>query len=190
MTPHEIAARAHAFLFAEGEPLTLKKLSQLCECDESALASGLDALSGKLETTGLALLRTEKEAALLVSPTVRDAVAHALERDEERDIGDAGLEVIAILLYEGPSTRADIDYIRGVNSSSTIRTLLARGLVERAGNPHDGREYVYAPTIQLLAHLGVRNTKELPDYATIAQELSMFKVTAHGDIKQRGDGSE
>ena len=99
----------------------------------------------------------------------------------ERDIGDAGLEVLAVLLYEGPSTRAMIDYIRGVNSSSTLRNLLLRGLVERSGNPEDGREYLYRPTTDLLAHLGSPTRESLPEYATISRELAAFKATQqHG----------
>jgi segregation and condensation protein B len=123
------------------------------------------------------LVRTDKEAALAVSQTVRESVAAILQKEQEREIGDAGLEVLGILLYEGPSTRAQIDYVRGVNSSSTIRTLLTRGLIERSGNPEDGREYLYRPTVELLAHLGVTETKYLPDYETIARELTSFKST-------------
>ncbi len=84
---------------------------------------------------------------------------------------------MAIILYRGPSTRAQIDYIRGVNTASTLRNLLARGLLERTGNPDDAREYLYRPTVELLAHLGVTEGKELPDYATIVAELSAFEST-------------
>lgn len=96
-------------------------------------------------------------------------------RETDRDIGDAGLEILGILLYRGPSTRSQIDYIRGVNSSSTLRNLLARGLVERAGNPEDAREFLYRPTVECMAHLGVRSKEELPEYATIAHELAAFE---------------
>ena len=118
----------------------------------------------------------------MISTAAREAVANVLKEEAERDIGDAGLEVLAILLYEGPSTRATIDYIRGVNSSSTIRTLLTRGLVERSGNPDDGREYIYKPTTDLFAYVGVRKREDLPEYGTIAGELAAFKVArdAHG----------
>jgi hypothetical protein len=53
--------------------------------------------------------------------------------------------------------------------------LLARGLLERAGNPLDGREYIYRPTAELLAHLGVSEGKDLPEYATISSELATFE---------------
>ena len=97
------------------------------------------------------------------------------------EIGEAGLEVLAIVLYRGASTRAQIDYIRGVNTASTLRNLLSRGLLERAGNPEDAREYLYRPTVELLAHLGVRNNKELPSHEEIAAELGAFEARAKSD---------
>ena len=173
--PLDLASDIQGLLFAEGGPLTVKKLTSMLNCDAATLAQGFDALDQKLADSGLALVRTETEVALAVSQKSRDIVAEVLAKEQNRDIGDAGLEILGVLLYEGPSTRATIDYIRGVNSSSTLRTLLSRGLVERTGNPEDGREYLYRPTVELMAHLGVSKGQELPDYATIAVELSDFK---------------
>jgi segregation and condensation protein B len=180
----DIAARAQALLFAEGDSLTFKKLCQLLGCDDATLKQALDALAENLTGSGLALVRTGSEAALAVSPETRDTVAAALQRDQSREIGDAGLEILGIVLYEGPSTRAEIDYVRGVNSSSTLRLLLSRGLIERVGNPEDGREYLYRPSIELLAHLGVTDANKLPEYGTIAEELKIFKTKAKNDVFQ------
>ncbi len=174
-------AHIEALLFAEGGPLPYKRLATLLHLESAILDEALIALQKRLEGTGLCIIRTDTEVALAVSPISRDVVGTII-KNEERDIGDAGLEVLAILLYEGPSSRASIDYIRGVNSSYTLRALLSRGLIERSGNPEDGREYVYRPTTELMAHLGVRSKEELPDHATIAAELATFKSTqaSHG----------
>ncbi len=174
----DLASRAQALLFAEGDSLLVKKLAQLLECEQPALLQALTELKEKLKGTGLTLVQTELEVALAVAAETGDTVRAARAKDASRDIGDAGLEVIGILLYEGSSTRADIDYIRGVNSTSTLRALLSRGLIDRIGNPLDGREYLYQPTVELLAHLGVSTARELPEYATIASELATFKATA------------
>ena len=181
---NDLANKVQALLFAEGDSVQIKKLAQLLSCDEATLAQALDVLASRFAGTGLALVRTDREVALAVSAETRESVAEILAK-EDREIGDAGLEVLSILLYEGPSTRATIDYIRGVNSGSTMRTLLARGLVERTGNPEDGREYLYRPTVALLAHLGVDDIKNLPEYATIARELATFK-SASKDVFHDG----
>lgn len=173
----KLAAQAQALLFSEGGALTFKSLAKSLECSEKDLKAALDALAQRLEGSGLSLVRSDTEAVLAIAPDAREVVLKKATEEYERDIGDAGLEVLAILLYEGPSTRAMIDYIRGVNSSSTIRNLLIRGLIERAGNPEDAREFIYRPTTDLMAHLGVASRDKLPEYGTISSELNAFKAS-------------
>ena len=173
----ELASLAEAFLFTEGEPVARTRLQKLLSCTGTELDAALQTLSRRREGSGMTLIQTDKEIALAVSPACAPRVRAENEREHEREIGDAGLEVLAILLYRGPSTRSQIDYIRGVNTSTTLRTLLARGLVLRAENPSDSREYLYRPTAGLLAHLGVSKTKDLPEYEKIVGELVAFEKT-------------
>jgi segregation and condensation protein B len=173
----KLSQRLEAFLFAEGGSVTRKKLLQLLECKADELNAAIQELDATLQERGIALIQTETEVGLVVAPNSQEALEKAFEKELGREIGDAGLEVLAILLYKGASTRAQIDYVRGVNSSTTLRGLLARGLVERTGNPEDAREYLYRPTAELLAYLGVRSMGELPSYATIAGELAAFEKT-------------
>lgn len=175
LTP--IAKQAQALLFSEGGSLSYAYLSKTLSCSEGDLKMALESLETALTGTGLALIRSDTEAVLAIAPDAKDAVVKKATEEYDRDIGDAGLEVLAVLLYEGPSTRATIDYIRGVNSSSTIRTLLLRGLVERSGNPEDGREYIYRATTDLLAHLGSTKRENLPEYDILSRELAAFKAT-------------
>lgn len=176
-----LADRIEALLFSEGGPLARAKLSKLLTCNDTELEEAFATLSGRL-SGGLSIVVTEKEAALVVSKEAAPAVEEAYASERDKDIGDAGLEVLAILLYRGPSTRATIDYIRGVNSSFSIRALLTRGLVERTHNPDDSREYLYRPTTELLAHLGTSRMTELPDYGPISAELKSFMDTAQGAV--------
>ena len=164
-------------LFAEAGSLTFKKLASLLECTEENVRAAITHLETSRQG-GLTVVRSETEVALAVAPKDREAVAAILGKEDTKDIGDAGLEVLSVLLYEGPQTRSEIDYIRGVNSSTTLRTLIARGLVERSGNPADGREFVYRPTVELLSYLGVPNAQALPEYATLSRELAAFKSGA------------
>lgn len=180
---NDLPAQAHAFLFSEGGSLTLAKLAQLLNTKEPELREALRALEKRLEGSGITVIQTDTEAALVLAKDTSEVVQSAFKRELDREIGDAGLEVLAIILYRGPSTRAQIDYIRGVNTSSTIRTLLSRGLLERAGNPDDGREYLYRPTVELLAHLGTRTTKDLPEYDAIASELAVFETSQQKSLE-------
>lgn len=177
MTESPLASRIEALLFAEGGTLAIKKIAQLLETSPESARTALDELRNALRGRGISLVISDTEASLVVSPETRDSVKVAYERELGREVGDAGLEVLSILLYRGPSTRAQIDYIRGVNTASTIRTLLSRGLVERVANPDDAREYLYRPTVELIAYLGVTGKRELPEYDTIAAELAAFEKT-------------
>ncbi len=117
-----------AFLFSEGGALRKSRLQQLTGVDAKELESALDELEMRLHG-GLSLVRTETEVALVIEKDTSEVVRQTHKDELGADIGDAGLEVIAIVLYRGPSTRAEIDYIRGVNTSSTVRNLLSRGLL-------------------------------------------------------------
>lgn len=170
-----LSARIEALLFSEGTSVALMKLEKQLGVSRAELTEGLNALSDKLIGTGLAVVRTDTEAALSVSSPCSREIEESYAAELERDIGEAGLEVLSTVLYRGPSTRAEIEYIRGVNSSSTMRTLLQRGLIERAPNPKDAREYLYRPTTVLLAHLGVTKTEDVSEHATISAELAAFE---------------
>jgi len=182
------SAQIQALLFSEGGALSLKALEKALGCSAEEVQEGLENLASALEGSGLTLVRSETEAVLVVATVATEVVTKKATEEYGRDIGDAGLEVLAILLYEGASSRAQIDYIRGVNSSSSLRNLLTRGLIERSGNPEDGREFIYRPTTELLAHLGVSDRTALPEYGTISAELSSFKAShAAGDTDSPGN---
>lgn len=183
-----LASAAEALLFSEGGSMLRRKLAGALECKELDLQEALDLLSARLKG-GISLIQGENEVSLAVSKDSSETVLAAQKRELSREIGDAGLEVLAIVLYSGPSTRARIDYIRGVNTASTLRALLSRGLLEREGNPVDAREYLYKPTVELLAYLGITSAKDLPDYGTISAELAHFEQeqNEHGTTESSND---
>jgi segregation and condensation protein B len=171
----DTAAQIEAFLFSEGGSLTKKRLLQLTSSTAEELEAALKQLSERLSGHGLMLVVSDLEVALVMTPESGLRVQEARGKELNKDIGDAGLEVLAIVLYRGPSTRAQIDFIRGVNTATTVRNLMARGLLVRTGNPSDGREYLYRATTELLAHLGQGRVEDMPEYATISRELANFE---------------
>jgi len=108
-------------------------------------------------------------------------------RKEEysRELGRAGTEALAAVLYRGPLTRAEVDFIRGVNSSHTLRTLTMRGLLRKTSNPKDERSYLYEPTTELLATLGVARVEDLPQWSEVREKLatleSAYREKEHED---------
>lgn len=175
----ELSREIEALLFAEGGSMTFARLARATGKSEGEVKAALPFIESRLSNGALALVRSDTEASLGIAPNAQKPVLAMLRDEEERNIGEAGLEILGVLLYEGPATRAEIDYIRGVNSSSTLRSLLSRGLVERSGNPEDGREFIYRPTTELMAFLGVTTRENLPEYGIISGELKAFKQQQH-----------
>src|SRR3989344_8237671 len=99
----DLASKIQALLFAEGDAMSLKKLVALLDSEVVAIDSALKALAERLSGGPLTLVLTDTEAALAVSADAQSTVTEARAKSEEREIGDAGLEVLAVLLYEGAS---------------------------------------------------------------------------------------
>ncbi len=170
-----LEAKLEAFLFWKGEPLSKKKIEVALGCTKDELETALTALETTLSSRGIRLMRLDDEVELRTSPETSDMIMKLAKEELVRDLGKAGLETLAIILYKGPIKRSEIDYIRGVNSSFIVRNLLIRGLIERVTEREGGgRGYLYKPTIDLLAHLGVAKLDELPDFAKVKAEMDAF----------------
>jgi segregation and condensation protein B len=164
------AAELHAVLFAAGEPMAKKKLAALLGIQAAGLMDAVKDVRAKLAGSGLAVIETEDELELRTAPEAADVVKKLREGELTKDLGKAGLEALAVVLYQGGATRSEIDWIRGVNSAQTVRSLMLRGLVERTEDPSDKRRFRYRATPDALAHLGVASREELPRFAELSKE--------------------
>jgi segregation and condensation protein B len=93
---------------------------------------------------------------------------------------------LSIISYAGPITRADIEYIRGVNSSFTVRSLLMRGLIEREVDPKRANAYIYSASFDLLRHLGLSNNEDLPEY----QKYKDLVAHLHKSLQEKNNQSQ
>jgi len=170
-------SQIEAILFFKSEPVAIKRLAELLKVREDTVNEALKILEDKLLERGVTLVRNEGEVMLGTAKEASDLIA-GIQKDElSRDLGKAGLEVLSIVLYKGPISRPDIDYIRGVNSSFILRHLLVRGLIDRVPNPLDARSYLYKPTFDLLTHLGLSKVEALPEYETMKEKVETFVAT-------------
>lgn len=164
----ELDAKLEAYLFYKGEPEDIKKLALFFETDEETVRSALRALDERL-SHGVRLVTHDDNVALVTHSDAADVIEKLRKEEVSRDLGKAGLETLSIVLYKGPVTRSEIDYIRGVNSSYILRNLMIRGLIEKKSAGKGASQYV--TTLELLTHLGVSNIEEMPQYHNIQQEL-------------------
>ncbi len=164
-------------LFYKSAPQKKQTVLKLFEITEAELAAAINTLHSRLASGATRLIETIDEIQLTTAPELAPIIEALRKNELKADIGKAGAETLAIVLYQEPITRAEIDRIRGVNSSFILRNLMIRGLVARTHNKtRNGFEFTISPA--LLAHLGVTHKGELPDFATIANALENFSTTA------------
>lgn len=165
-------ALLEALLFASSGPVSKKRLASMLEVTPALLGQAADVLRASLTGRGIALIETDSELELRTSPEATEFVQKLREGELSRDLGKAGLETLAVIMYRGAATRGEIDWVRGVNSSQTIRSLLLRGLVEKSENPEDARRPRYRATTDALAHLGIGRKEDLPEFAELTAALA------------------
>lgn len=167
-------AAVHALLFASGEPLEKKQLTTLLGLKKEELEVVLDALINSLKGSGMALVETTTEVELRTSPEAADIVKRLRESELSRDLGTASLETLAVIAYQEGATRGEIDWVRGVNSSASLRTLLLRGLVEGCEDARDKRRIRYSLTTEAFAYLGIARASELPRASELSTATSVI----------------
>ncbi len=162
-----------SLLFISGEPVSFGRLGKTLAVSEKEIHEAVAALSAKYaadEMAGLMILEDSKTVLLATKPANAPVVESLTKSALQENMSKAALEVLAIIAYRAPITRTEIDAIRGVNCSFTLRNLLLRDLITREGNPSDSRGYIYRPTMKFLQVLGMANVASLPDYETLSQD--------------------
>ncbi|MDO8492914.1 MAG: SMC-Scp complex subunit ScpB [bacterium] len=160
----QIEQLIEAILFFKGEPVSIDRLKRILNKNNEEIAEALSTLEQNLSERGIVLMRKEDEVMLATNKKAGDLIESLIKEELHKELGRAGLETLSIVLYLGPVSRSEIDYIRGVNSTFILRNLLIRGLIERIDNPKNKRSFLYQTTFELLSYLGVKSVLELPEY--------------------------
>ncbi|TSD02826.1 MAG: segregation and condensation protein B [Parcubacteria group bacterium Athens0714_16] len=170
-------AKIESILFYKGEPVSIKELGKILDVSVWEINKSLKILEEKLKDRGLKLISTDNDVMLGTTPEMSALIDELRKEELSKNLGRASLETLTIVLYKGPISKPDIDYIRGVNSATILRSLLVRGLIERAESAENKRTYLYSPTIDLISYLGIENVRELPEYGKIKESIEEFEKT-------------
>ena len=168
----ELSSKIEALLFFKNEPIVLSELSKMLDTPKEKLQITINKLQEEFKDRGIVLITNDDEVSLGTHPDASELVEKLQKEEFSRELGRAGLETLAIVLYRGPVARREIDNISGVNSGFTLRTLLVRGLIERTEG--ESRGYTYKPTLKLLQHLGISKREELPEFETAFKKVEEF----------------
>lgn len=178
----DIESAVEGILFAAGNPVPVDKLSAILEIDKQFLLSVLDDLADyyKFNRRGIRLIRLDDAYQLTTAAEHAEYVKQILDIRRQPLISKAALEVLSIVAYYQPTTRAYIEQIRGVDSSGTLGTLLERSLIEEAGYLDvPGRPKLYSTTPAFLRAFGISSIDELP-------QINEYDEEAEGQIALDG----
>lgn len=160
-------------LFYRSTPQKKSALKDLFHLSDGELEESLNALRARLSGGALCLVENNDSVALMTAPVLAPLIEKVRREELRSEIGKAGIETLAIILYREPISRAEIDRIRGVNSSFSLRALLMRGLIERKSG--SGGAHLFSATTSLYAHLGITHKHELPKFADVMNALETFE---------------
>jgi len=151
-----------AILFVASEALSIKALAKLTGAEESDVTVALQKIDEDFSERGIVLREIAGGYRFASAPAVRDAV-EAYLLPPKTNLSPAALETLAIVAYMQPSTKGDIEGIRGVSADSVIATLLDRRFLIEAGRKEvAGRPILYKTTPEFLESFGLRSLEELP----------------------------
>jgi segregation and condensation protein B len=176
-----LAAKIEAMLFVSAEPVPVAQLSQALDVTTSVVERGLKELEEILSTRGLRLQRNAGRVQLTTAPELAELVELFLGLEATTHLSRAALETLAIIAYQQPCTRPQVDSIRGVNSDGMMKSLLSKGLVQESGRTDGpGRPILYATTPEFLQHFGLGSITELPPLAAPAEPDNEHSVLLKG----------
>jgi len=184
MEKNDLEKQIEAILFWKGEPISIKKLSQIFEKTEEEISVAIKQLEEKLVDRGITLIFKDDEVTLGTSKENSLIIEKLTKEELVKDLGKAGLETLSIVIYQGPISRAEIDYIRGVQSNFILRNLMIRGLVEKVANPKDQRSFLYKPTFEMLSYLGISKIEDMPEYTEAKTEIDNYKNSVVSETKE------
>lgn len=181
-----LESQIESILFFRNEPVTLTELSKLLGQEKKEVGDAIKSLQEFYRERGIVVVSDGESVSFGTSPN-HSALIEKLQKEEfSRELGRAGLETLAIILYKGPVSRREIDHIRGVNSTFTLRALMVRGLIERVESISGERSYSYKPTLELYKHLGITKKEDLPEYADFLSKVENF-IKTHKEAEDESD---
>ena len=159
----ELSASLEALLFVAPGAVTPGQLATALGVNTREVEKGLAELEERYQTRGLRLQRHSGRVQLTTAPEAAAQVEHFLGLEATSNLSRAALEALAIIAYQQPVTRPQIDAVRGVNSDGVIKNLLGKGLIQEVGRAESpGRPILYSTTPEFLGYFGLGSLEALP----------------------------
>ena len=183
MEHEELLSVIEAILFAAGDPVPVSRIALVTGEETQTIVSAARELAAAYEENrcGMRLVQMNDLLQLCSAPEYAEYIRRALEQRKPPKLSQPALEVLTIIAYYQPTTRAYIDQVRGVDSSYTVGLLLERGLIEECGRLQvPGRPRLYRTTKKFLRDFHLGSLEEMPE---------MPGLEADGQLRMTEDGT-
>ena len=182
-------AAIEAIMFAYGEPITIEKLSEASGIDRETAVKLIDQLERRynVQESGLRILRINNGFQIAARAEYAENIKTALETRKQQPLSQAAMETLSIVAYNQPVTKAFVEQVRGIDSSSVVNTLVERNLLEEAGRLDlPGRPVAYRTTDNFLRCFGLSRIEELPPLPNQEGQLDFDELAEMELEKEKG----
>ncbi len=181
-------AAMEAVLFASGEPVSLARLAEVLELDEETALRLAEDLKNDYNTRsgGLGIVRLDDRYQMVTRRDYAEYIRKTMDIRRNTPLSQAAMEVLAIVAYNQPVTRAFIEQVRGVDCGAVVQGLAAKNLIEEKGRLElPGRPLLYGTTADFLRCFGVSSLSELPPLPQKEEEGAMAETTLDEVIEEQ-----
>lgn len=168
------AQTIEALLYAEAREFSIAELVKLLQISKEAVQEALKELKASLEGHGLVLVEQGEAVSLGSHPQAAKIIESLRKEMLSKELTKAAAETLAVILYHPGISKPEIEFIRGVNASYSIRLLQMRGLIEQKQKEGDVRVAAYTATSEALQHFGITSAAELPEFQALAEQLNQL----------------
>ena len=170
-------SKIESILFVASKPLSTRQLSKAVGVGVGKIEESLETLIMKFnrEDSGIHIFYNDGFVQMGTNPENGEVIKDFIKDQVGGELTKAQLETLTVIVYRGPITRPELEEIRGVNCAIIIRNLLIKGLIEEH---EDDKKFatVYNVSFDALAHLGITNVSELPDYKVLSEHKNIEEV--------------
>jgi len=160
---HQVESLLESLLFVADEPVAVRQLAKVLEVGVKSIEEALEGLRAEYSQRGLRIQRKGERVQIVTAPEAAPYIERFLGLQLSGKLSTAALETLAIIAYQQPITRAQVEAVRGVNCDGVLRTLTRKGLIEEIGRLEQaGRPILYGTTFEFLQYFGLQDLAELP----------------------------
>jgi len=161
---NRIIVTLEALLFVTPEPISISHLAFVTGVSTKEVESCLEQLTNEYQHKGIRIQKYKEKVIFSTAPELATSIERFLDMETISRLSRASLETLAIVAYQQPVTRPQIENIRGVSCDGVLKSLLGKGLIQETGRAETpGRPILYETTLGFLQHFGIKHIYELPE---------------------------